>query len=284
VLLRRTSVPVEGAGRSGDGHGPSVDGQHREPPTNLPRALTSFIGRERERVTLVHLLAEAPLLTVAGERQAAYPDGVWLVELAPLSSPPLVAHAVAATLGIHEVPGCPLPATMTSVLQDKRLLVLDNCEHLILACAELATTLLRACRGLQILATSREPLGIDGERAWRVPSLALPDAQSPQTAAHLGDADAVRQFVARAQAVRPGFALTARNAVLIAQVCARLDGMPLALELVAARLAALSLEGLSARLDDRFRLLTGGSRTALPRQQTLRATLDWSYALLEERG
>ncbi len=210
-----------------------------------------------------------------------YPDGVWLVELAPLADPALAPQAVATALGVRDQPGEPLLTTMNAALASRRvLLLLDNCEHLIDACARLADTLLRHCPHLRILATSREQLGVPGEVPYRVPSLALPDPATPL--ADISAVEAVRLFVARAQAARPGFALTAANAALVVQLCAQLDGIPLALELAAARLRALPLDQLAARLDDRFRLLTGGSRTALPRQQTLQATLDWSYRLLEE--
>ncbi|HWE64374.1 MAG TPA: LuxR family transcriptional regulator, partial [Chloroflexota bacterium] len=160
------------------------------------------------------------------------------------------------------------------------LLVLDNCEHLLDACAALVEALLHACPQVTLLATSREPLGIGGETIWRVPSLALPDPQYPPPLKALAQVEAVRLFVERALVVQPRFALTGHNAAVVAQICRQLDGIPLAIELAAARLRGLSIEFLAARLDQRFRLLTGGSRTALPRQQTLQATVDWSYGLL----
>jgi predicted ATPase/transcriptional regulator with XRE-family HTH domain len=253
------------------------------PPTNLPVQLTSFVGREQEMAELGQLLATTRLLTLTGSggcgktrlaQEVAsqvlgdYPDGVWLAELAPLSEPSLVADAVAAALGLRPM-GRPATALLLDHLRDEQaLLLLDNCEHLIQACAELAEALLRTCPHLHILATSREALRVPGETAWRVPSLAA--------------GEAVQLFAARARAAQPRFALTAQNGAPVAELCGRLDGIPLAIELAASRLNALSVEQIAARLDDRFRLLTGGSRTALPRQQTLRATIDWSYGLLSE--
>jgi non-specific serine/threonine protein kinase len=194
-----------------------------------------------------------------------------------------VAPAVAQALGLREEPGRPLLATLTGFLAPKRLLlVLDNCEHLVAACAELTDTLLRSCPHLRILATSREGLNAAGETRWRVPSLSLPEPWRGLAVGQLPDYSAVRLFVERARARQPGFGLTEGNAAAIVEVCRRLDGIPLAIELAAARLGALSVEQIAARLDDRFRLLTGGPRTVLPRQQTLRAAIDWSYDLLSE--
>ncbi len=262
--------------------------------SNLPLTRTSFVGREREQAIVQQLLAATGLVTLIGaggcgktrlalQVSAAlvptYPDGVWLVELAALGDPALVPQAVASVLGVREKPSQPLVASLADFMRLKHLLLLlDNCEHLVVACAELADALLRVCPRLTILATSREAVGIPGERAWKVPSLALQDPHASLAPAQA--CEAVQLFAQRAQAVRSGFALSEQNAGLVAQVCRRLDGIPLAIELAAARLAALSLEQLAARLDDRFRLLTGGSRTALPRQQTLRAALDWSHDLL----
>jgi predicted ATPase len=265
-------------------------------PNNLPRQLTSFVGRERELAQVRRLLAAAPLLTLTGvggcgktrlalqaaaDALEAYPDGVWLVELAPLADPALVPQAVAAALGVREEPGRPLAATLTDALTPKRLLlVLDNCEHVLEACARLADALLRACPRLRVLATSREALGIGGETAWRVPSLTLPDAEHPPPIGALLQAEAVRLFIDRALAVRPTFRVTDANAPAVAQICRRLDGIPLAIELAAARVRVLPPGQLLARLEDRFRLLTGGGRTALERHRTLRAAVDWSYDLL----
>jgi predicted ATPase/class 3 adenylate cyclase len=275
-------------------------------PNNLPLQVTSFVGRERELAEVTRRLVGEPpgprLVTLTGPGgtgktrlalQAAadvldaHPDGVWLVELAALADPAIVPQTVAAAVGVREAPGRPVLATLTDALKPRRLLlVLDNCEHLLDACARLADALLRACPHLRLLCTSREALGIAGEAAWRVPSLPVPAdggaAPPAPGAAGLAGYAAVRLFAERAAAVRPGFALTADNAAAVAQVCARLDGIPLAIELAAARVRVLPPPQLLARLDDRFRLLTGGSRTALERHQTLQATVDWSYALLTE--
>ncbi len=266
-------------------------------PNNLPLQLTSFIGREGEMAEAKRLLAATRLLTltgpggtgktrlslqVAAEGSDDYPAGVWLLELAPLSDPALVPQTAASVLGVRQQPGRPLVEALIDYLRAKSLLlILDNCEHLVDACAQLATTLLSACPKLRILVSSREALGVAGETILRVPSLSLPDlhASTPQA---LNPSEAVRLFVERAQAAQPGFALTEANLGAVVQICRRLDGIPLALELAAARLKLFSAEQIAARLDDRFRLLTGGSRTALPRQQTLRALIDWSYDLLDE--
>ena len=275
-------------------------------PTNLPLALTSFVGRDRELATVRHLLGEKRLVTLIGAggcgktrlalevaralrreapQGAAYADGIWLVELAALSEGAGVAQAVASVLGVREQAGSSLLDRLTTFLQPKHLLLLlDNCEHLLGACAELVEALLRVCPRLTILATSREALGIGGEWPWRVPSLSLPDPRGGLTLEQAAACEAVQLFVQRAQVVHPDFALSEHQVILAAQVCRRLDGIPLAIELAAARLSALSLDHLVARLEDRFQLLTGGSRTALPRQQTLRATLDWSYDLLGSRA
>lgn len=266
-------------------------------PNNLPIQLTSFVGREKELREAQELLATAHLLTLTGpggtgktrlalqltaEVLENYSDGVWLVELAPVTDATLVPQTVAGVLGVPQQSERPAQEVLGDFLKPKRLLLLlDNCEHLIEDCAALASKLLRACPNLKILATSREPLGIAGETIYRVPSLDLPD--SPElSAAQISEYGAIRLFVERAAAVKPNFRLTQGNALSVAQICARLDGIPLAIELAAARVKALSAEEIARRLDDRFRLLTGGSRTALPRQQTLRALIDWSYELLSE--
>jgi non-specific serine/threonine protein kinase len=222
-------------------------------------------------------------LAVAARLLEGEPDSVRLVELASLADPTLVPGAVARALGLREEPARPNLDTLTDYLRDRRLLlVLDNCEHLVAASAVLADALLRACPHLRILATSRETLAVPGETTYRVPSLAVPPLDHLPAPEHLGGYAAVVLFLARAQERRSDFALTAQNARAAAQVCARLDGIPLAIELAAARVGSLPVEAIAARLDDRFRLLTSGPRTAVPRQQTLRATLDWSHELLSE--
>ncbi len=267
-------------------------------PNNLPRQLTSFVGREREIGEVTRLLAGTHLLTatgpggsgktrlsleVAGVLLPDFPDGVWLLELAPVADPALVAQALATTLGVREEAGRPVESTVVDHLRSKRaLLVLDNCEHLIDACARLADALLRACPDVKILASSREPLGLTGEVAFRVPPLSVPDPRQVPPLAALTEYEAVRLFVDRAAAAKPDFTLTEASAAPLAQVCQRLDGIPLAIELAAARVRTLSVPQIAAHLDERFRLLTGGSRTALPRHQTLRGLIDWSYGLLAD--
>ena len=261
----------------------------------LPRPLTELVGREQETSEVSALLFKSRLITLTGPGGVGktrlairvaeswaedQPDGVWFVDLAPLTDATLVPRSVAAVLGVREEPSVSESDTLTAFLRDRRLLlILDNCEHLINACVVLASRLLDECPALRLLTTSRQPLGLTGEAVWAVPSLAVPDLKgmTPDSAA---DTDAVRLFVERAASVLKGFTLTAQNAPAVARVCRRLDGMPLAIELAAARVRMLSPEQIAARLDDRFRLLTHGSRTALPRQQTLRAAVDWSYDLL----
>ena len=255
------------------------------------------MGRETELRNVKRDLAMTRLLTLTGAggcgktrlalevaRQlvGAYPDGVWLVELAPLSEGTLVAHALASILGVKEQPDRSLTDALVDFLGDKRmLLVLDNCEHLIDAVARLADTLLDSWSHLRVLATSRESLNVEGELNWLVPSLSVPSlGQSPRVE-ELAGYESVRLFVERASHRNPAFSLTSENAHAVARICERLDGIPLAVELAAARVG-LSVEQIAARLDDSLRLLTAGSRTASPRQRTLRGTLDWSHALLSE--
>lgn len=276
------------------------DGRHETgAPHNLPLQLSSFVGREKELAEVERLLEDARLLTLtgtggcgktrlalaaAGELAGGFEDGTWLVELASLSDPDLVPQAVASVLGTREQPGRSLTETLSDYLRARQLLlVLDNCEHLIEACAVLAEALLRSCPELHILTTSREALGIGGEVAWPVPSLTLPDLRRLTEVKSLPRYEATRLFVERAAAVRPSFALTERSAVAVAQVCYRLDGIPLALELAAARAKVLSVEQIADRLDGCFGLLAGGGRTAMPRHRTLHATMDWSHELLSKK-
>lgn len=262
------------------------------PPLHLPTPLTSFIGREHELADLGQALTTSRLVTLTGlggtgktrlalEVAGGVAGEVAFVELAPLAEGNLVPQAVAAALGVHEQPPQPLLQTLTAALQRRRLLlVLDNCEHLVGACAALAEALLLACHDVRILATTREPLGIGGEVVWPVPPLSLPDLQVLPAPDQVVASEAVRLFVARAQAALPTFALTARNTRAVVEVCVQLDGLPLAIELAAARVRALAPAQIAARLSDRFRLLAGGSRTAPARHQSLQAAIDWSYDLL----
>ncbi len=265
-------------------------------PNNLPQQVTSFIGREKELADIGAFLAKTRLLTlvaaggsgksrlalqVAADLLTGEGDGVWLAEFAPLSEPALVPQAVADALGVSEEPSRPLAKTLLEWLQSRRLLlILDNCEHLLLACAALAAEILRTCPHVRLLATSREALNVAGEQLYRVPSLSLPDPKASCTPESLSQYEAVRLFMERARLVQPSFSVTDANAPAVAQICWRLDGIPLAMEMAAARLRSLSAEQVMVRLDDRFRLLTGGSHLLLPRQQTLRALVDWSYDLL----
>ncbi len=265
---------------------------------NLPVQMTTFIGREREIEDIKRSLTRTRLLTLMGAGGAGktrlaiqvaadlieqFPKGVWLVELAPLADPGLVVQAVASTFEVREVAGRSLLDMLVDYLQSKSLLlVLDNCEHLVEACAHLASALLRACPNLKILATSREALGIAGEVTYRVPPLSRPDPRRVQSLEQLTQFESVRLFVERGVYSQPRFALTSANAKAVAHICHRLDGIPLAIELAAARVKVLTVDQIAARIDDRFRLLTGGSRTGLPHHQTLRAAMDWSYDLLSE--
>ncbi len=263
---------------------------------NLPQQVTSFVGRDHEKAEVIRLLSETRLLTlsgpggtgktrlsleVAGDLQDNYPHGAWLVELAPLADPAAVSTAVAGLWGLSENAFMPLAQVLGNYLRGKELLlILDNCEHLVAASAQLAAELLAAAPRLTILASSREGLGIPGETTYHLPTLHVPD-RDVTDGQELQTFESVQLFIDRAKAARPGFALTSQNAAAVGRIVRRLDGIPLAIELAAARTKLLPPNQLAGRLDDRFRLLTGGSRTALPRQQTLRALIDWSYDYLD---
>jgi predicted ATPase/class 3 adenylate cyclase/DNA-binding CsgD family transcriptional regulator len=267
-------------------------------PNNLPAQLTTFIGRHDELAEISKLLHENRLLTLTGaggcgktrlalqcaaEVTDRFVDGVWFCDFAPVGDGELVPAAVASTLGVSEEPGRPLAETIASHLAGKRaLLIADNCEHVIAAAADITDSLLRTCPDVFVLATSREPLRIEGEVAWRVPSLSLPEAQDPVAIETLAAYDAVRLFVDRALRVRPNFSITNENAPAVTQICQRLEGIPLAIELASAVVRMMPPEQIAAGLDDRFRVLGAGPRTALPRHQTLRASVDWSFDLLSE--
>lgn len=271
---------------------------HGAPPpnNNLPLQLTSFIGRGKEIAEVKQLFSKTRLLTLTGsggtgktrlslqvavDLLPSFADGAWFIELAPLADSALAPQTVATALGLRVEGNRPVLTVLIERLREKTiLLVLDNCEHLIDSCARLAEALLSTCPDLRILASSREALGIPGETAYRVPSLSLPEASAPIET--LVECEAVRLFIERASAALPDFEVASHNAPAIAEVCRRLDGIPLAIELAAARVSVLRVEQIVARLSNRFRLLTGGSRTALPRQQTLRATIDWSHDLLQD--
>ncbi len=274
----------------------SLTGLEGGPAANLPFYLTSFIGREREIAEVQRLLYGTRLVTLTGPGgsgktrlaiQAAsgltepVKDGVWWVGLEALREAVLVPKAIANALDILEIPNQPLSETLANQLRTRQLLLLlDNCEHLRSACAQLSEQLLRACPGLKILATSREALGVLGETIWSVPKLSLPDISPSVSTSDLLDYESIRLFVERAQAVKADFTLTEANASAMTQICQRLDGMPLAIELAAVQVKVLSVEQVAARLDDRFKLLTRGNEAAVPRHQTLRAAIDWSYDLL----
>jgi predicted ATPase len=250
---------------------------------DLPVHLTRFIGRGHELTELGRLIGGTRLLTLTGAggsgktrlaREVAATDAsrysrIGWVDLAPIADPTSIAREVATALHIPDRGGRAAEALIATISDGTMLLVLDNCEHLVDAAAELVEQLLRACPRLSVLATSREALGIPSETAWLVPPL--------------GGAEAAQLFVERAQASMPSFELSDANASAVRDICRRLDGIPLAIELAAARVRVLSVEQIASRLDDAFRLLTTGSRTALPRQRTLRGTMDWSYGLLDRR-
>ncbi len=266
-------------------------------PNNLPAQLTSFIGRRHEQADVAKLLNGTRLLTmlgvggigktrlslqVAADAMEAYDDGAWFVDLATVTDPTLVPQALARALGVQEQSGAPMTETLCTHLRTRAsLLVLDNCEHLLGACAALVNAILKATRVVRILASSREPLHVAGERTYALRPLSLP--APGEVGSKLGHSEAVQLFVERAQMRQSSFALTAHLAPIVASICSRLDGIPLALELAAARVGTVPVEKIAERLDDRFRLLAGGARDALPRQQTLRAMIDWSFDLLDDR-
>ncbi len=268
------------------------------PQHNLPAPRSSFVGREQGMFELKRELATTRLMTLTGAGGSgktrlalemarglveAYPDGVWLVELAPLSEEALVPKAVAEALEVPERPAEPIADTLADVLGDRRLLlVVDNCEHLIEAAAGLVDRLLDSCPRLRILATSREGLGVEGEARWPVPPLSVPERGRTPSSEKLEGYESVRLFVERARERDPSFSLRPPNALAVADICRMLEGIPLAIELAAARVGTLSLEQISERLKDALGLLTRGGRTAVPRQRTLKGTLDWSYDLLSE--
>jgi len=268
------------------------------PKTNIPVPLTSFIGREKEVDQVTKLLKKKRLVTLTGsggvgktrlairssnELLNDFDDGVWWADLVGLKDDSLVLQAVAQVVSVREVPNQSLNNTLIEYFQTKHtLLILDNCEHLIAGCAQLANSLLNTCPNLKILITSREGLGLTGEVVWHVPTLTLPAPEHIPTIGLLSQYESIRLFIERAAAVKTDFTLTEHNAPFVAQVCHQLDGIPLAIELAAARVKVLSVEQIAARLDDRFELLTGGSRTTVPRHQTLRAAMDWGYDLLPE--
>jgi len=302
---RPDRVEVSGPASGAAGRGPAADLRstattaqpESPPPTNLPAPTSELIGRAAALAEVTELLGVHRLVTLIGaggigktrlgleaarELLPGFPDGVWVAELAPLSDPGLVPVTVAVALGLTLPAGAESPERVAAAVGAKRiLLVLDNCEHVIDAAARTAAALLNANPSARVMATSREPLRTPGEYVYRVLSLALP-AEAAQDRADLLETAAVKLFVARARAVDRRFSPDACSAVIIGAICRRLDGIPLAIELAAARTATLGLEDLAVRLDDRFRLLTGGLRTALPRHQTLRATFDWSHELLTQ--
>jgi predicted ATPase/DNA-binding SARP family transcriptional activator len=277
---------------------PLTEKRKESPRTNLPVPLTSFIGREKEVTAIVGLLRKNRLVTLTGSGGVGktrlaiqtshtlvkkFKDGVWWVDLVGLADQSLVPQEVAKVVDAREVPNQLMIETLVKHLGSKELLfVLDNCEHLISACAQLADRLLSVCKNLKILATSREALDILGETILHVPSLSLPDAQGSFVVKSLNKFESVRLFDERSMLILPGFKLNDQNAKAVVQICRRLSGIPLAIELAAARVKMMSVDEIAKRLDDRFDLLTSGNRAALPRHQTLRATIDWSYDLLTD--
>ncbi len=275
------------------------DQQPSEPPCNLPYELNRFVGRQEQLMAICGFFEQenSRLITLTGpggvgktrlaikaasQLRSGFRDGVWLVELAWLTNPVLIAQLTVRTIGLVEEGRQTRMQTLIEYLRSRKLLLLlDNCEHLIEDVARFVQSLLRTAPGLFILATSREPLGIEGEIIWTLPPLSAPDPEKEVTTETLGRYEATELFLERASSVQPNFRVNHQNALAVAQVCTYLDGIPLAIELAAARLRTLSVEDIVARLDDRFRLLVG-HRTSEPRQQTLQSLIDWSYDLLSE--
>ena len=266
--------------------------------TNLPLQLTSFIGRRVEIEEAKQLISEFRLMTLTGAggigktrlaleigRQllGTYRDGVWLVELAGLTDADLVPETVASALGFTIQKGATPIESLVNLLEARELLcILDNCEHLVDGAAQVADRLLRHCPGLRILATSRDVLGVDGEVVWRVPSMPTLDSHRSHTLDDVRECETVQLLVQRARAARPGFELNTDNASSVVRICQTVDGIPLAIELVAARTRSMSVSAIEKHIAERFTLVTGGSRVSMPRQRTLRATFDWSHELLNE--
>ena len=264
--------------------------------SNLPVSLTSFIGREKESNEIALLSEKHPLVTILGAAgigktrlalqiaqtlTGRYPDGVWLVELAPIHDPLLVPRIVSTAIGLRDEPQRPVVDMLCDYLREKSILiVLDNCEHLVEACARLADQILRTGLFVRMIASSREALDIPGEVTYHIPPLDVPESDPVPAWEFASEVDAVRLFLDRAAAALPSFSVSRDNIASIVKICRHLDGIPLAIELAAAKIKVLSVEQIEERLEDRFRLLTGRSRTTLERHQTLRAAIDWSYNLL----
>ena len=303
ILLRKVGVPQNELEQwirfaRGQADLPSLEQSVSEtkPHTNLPALLTSFIGREKEQAEVVSLLTKHRLVTLigpggvgktrlslkVGERQlAGFVNGIWLVELAPLNNPELIPQTIASIFGMTSTSNVPLTEALINYFRAKTaLLILDNCEHILDACAQLTDTLLKHCPNLKIIATSREALGILGEASYPVPSLGVPDTEKPLDSYR--EFESVRLFEERAQLARFDFSLTMQNASSVAQICHRLDGIPLAIELAAVHVNQFSPSEIATQLNDSFKILIGGNRTALPRHQTLRASIDWSWDLLTD--
>jgi predicted ATPase len=265
---------------------------------NLPVELSSFVGRGRELSEVRRLLSSAHVITLTGpggigksrlalraarRLERSFPDGVWMVELAELDSADLLPYALAGSLGVYEGRGDDIDEALAAHINERRLLlVLDNCEHLLDACRRFVASVVSECERVRILCTSRERLDVPGEAVVALSALGVPGNGEPLSAAALVDVEALRLLVDRAVAVAPGFALTDDNCVAASEICRRLDGLPLAIELAAVRLASMSADDLRDRLDDRLRLLAATHRVGPERSQTLRATVDWSYELLSE--